>query len=149
MTIDIDPAVTVPGYLMPFIIGLAAKMKRPGVAPIHGHALFLHRKPTGVFWLTTDADGAQYAAQQQDYSWAAKLWSELMAGADTPALRLALATGMVPRLPCGECRRNWREALRGLTDADTATPEAWRRWVWGHRQAIARSKGKEEWPFPG
>lgn len=149
MTIDVDPAAKVPGYLMPSIMLLAIKLKLGAVAPIHGHALFLHRKPTGVFWLTVDASGAQYEAKQQDYSWSAPLWAELMAGADTPALRRALATGMVPRLPCGPCRKNWQAALRGLTAADTATPEAWRRWIWSQRQSIARSKGLPEWPFPG
>jgi hypothetical protein len=74
------------------------------------------------------------------------LW-DWLAAADTPEEREARALGVVHRLPCGECKREWPGAvLRHPPVVDTA--DGWRRWLWDRRMDIRERKGLERLPYP-
>jgi hypothetical protein len=121
---------------------LGAKLKEGQFGTFRGQhgTYYLHRLDLITLWLTPDAN-SRPAAQPQSYAWAAPLWAELEVGAPTSGEREALARGMVARVPCGECRRHWKIALKEHPP-QTETPEAFARWVRARRNDIARRKGR-------
>lgn len=156
LTLVIPPEIAIPDPWKPLIFAQAAgsEKRRPmaigETCELGGPqgTLFMLRQDETTLVVSRDPLKPEWVAPNE-FAWADPLWRELDQSAPTPAERRALAESMVPRLPCGPCRKGWRAVLRELTDEHLATDDAFRRWCWARRQDIAESKGKPRWSFPG
>lgn len=95
--------------------------------------------PSGALGVTIINTGPPDAAV-----WGPPLWRELAAGAPTPEERRALAFGMLPRIPCGECRGHWQPALHDTPPEVFETAAAFEQWVFDRYNDIRRRKEKPE-----
>lgn len=145
MNILIDAVCQVPAYLMPSITRLASRMRRTGVAPIAtlGGTLYLHRRPSGLFHVTTDAEPGAYETKQADYSWGKDFWDDIHRSAwvlegedeiETFLLFIELA------LPCGKCKQHFIKMRQEM-------PVDYSRYFetgWAWHNAVSASIGKPE-----
>lgn len=126
-------------------------------APLRRGATMPYRSKEASYWIARDAFGGLRISMARDENFPKPaprdntalfhaLWKELEDGADTPQARLALAVGMLTRIPCGTCRPHWAAALHD-TPPGTETAEAFRAWVDARHNEIARRLGKPEWPL--
>lgn len=155
LTLVIPPEIAIPDSWKPLILAQAggSEKRRPmaigETCELGGPqgTLYLLRRDETTLVVSRDPLAPEWTAPNE-FAWAAPLWDMLMASAPTPALRRELAESMVPRLPCGPCRKGWRAVLLELTDEHLATDDAFRRFIWEQRQRIAESKGRPRWHFP-
>lgn len=75
------------------------------------------------------------------------MWAELHArafnAADLSSEREWLEK-FAQRVPCGECRRHWRELVK-LHPPDLSSPDAYFAWTVARHNDVSRRLGKPEW----
>lgn len=96
-----------------------SKLKKPGAYPMYaadGRVMWLHKRSSGLLWLTTDRD-AQYEAAKSDYSWGPDLWDCIhrsawhLEGEGEIEMFLLLVD---LALPCGKCTAHWRQLMQEM-----------------------------------